>query len=223
MLFTGTNYLSSSIMIIVLTIIAATFVGVLFVIISRNNKSKLSRYNYRNQSVVEIRIQPIRIILFGSVLVFFGCFFSFLFVDSVTSMLENNTFFDDITFLILTLIITATSLYGLYLGVKLLLRANKIIQVRFDNQVLSYMPVNYDLTGKASGWEVLRMYFEEPSKQLKFSDIRTLKLEKPKWHKHVIRIFLKNGSNFSLPFLYYDESQLDELYTALVFRVGKVS
>lgn len=212
-----------SITMIVFVLILALFVGVLVFIISRNSKSKFPRYNYRNQSLVVIKIQPIRCILLGFVLVFFGCFFSFFYYDGLKQIITNGNFFDDVFFLILSTALTLASLYGLYHGAKLLLRANRMIQVRFDYQTLNYMPINYDLTGRGSGWEIVRMYFETPSRQLKFSDIRTLKLEKPKWGKHTIRIFLKNGSNFSLPFLYYDENQLDELYTALVFRVGKVS
>lgn len=213
--------LSIIVTLIAFVLVSAIFVCVAIVLSSQNSKSKSPFYNYKNQSIVEIKIQPLRIILLGLVLIFIGCFFSFLFVDSFQFLFKKDNIFDDLIFILLISAITLASLYGLFHGVKLLLRSNRMIQIRFDSQTLSYMPVNYDLTGKASGWEVLKMYFDEPRAQLKFEDIQTLKLEKPKWGKHGIRIFLKNGSNFSLPFLFYDENQLDELYTALIFRVGK--
>ncbi|WP_300669607.1 hypothetical protein [Soonwooa sp.] len=208
--------------VICFVIAIAVIVAVLVVVTKMrpHDKTKISPYNYNSQNVVVVKIAKLRIFLFGAPLILIGFFCCFLFYGSLTFTDFGHLTFDAIFTLLLALSLLIGGLYAAYNGTKLLLNINNAIQLYFDDDAIHYLDVDYDVRGRAASGQVLKMFFSRPTLVIKFVDINKIVKDDshPFTDKKRIRIYRNNDTNFSLPFLFYDDNQFDALYDALVKR-----
>ncbi|SDE87721.1 hypothetical protein SAMN05216464_110153 [Mucilaginibacter pineti] len=190
----------------------------LFGAILRKDRSSLPVYDYRKEKFQDILISPSRVIFFSMVLILFPVGVLAFFIYSGFLQRFKWTSPESYPPLLSILILG----FVLYKGVRLWMRRNEVVQLRFTTAGIEYMPVDISGVGRGRGASIVTMYFKTKMVFLNYNDMDAIAIDKNAWRGDMIRITTISKGVIFLPFLPNDDDQLDAVYGTFVERWSQV-
>ncbi|QXU44158.1 hypothetical protein [Pedobacter sp. D749] len=177
------------------------------------DRSNLPVYDYDNEQSLDILISPEKVILFSGMMVLIpGMVVAMFFVGFLQVFKWTNP---EIYPLLISL---PFFWFVLYKGIRLWMRRNEVVQLRFDITGIEYMPVDVSRVGRGRGASIVSMYFIKKIVSLNYNEMDAIVIEKNFWNGDMIRITTVANQVIFLPFIPNDVDELKAVYQTLVER-----
>lgn len=214
-LFTTQHYLWLNVGLALTTVLIVVKMGMAYV---KKDSQRLPTYHFAKTGVVTVFAHPLRATIFSLVLILPPAFLLYLllsvgnYIEFGKKLIHNREY--------AFILIHGIFVLSIGLGIKLFVRRKEIVQLKIDDEGISFLPIKLDSVLNQSDRGIIYMLMKKPMTTIRFSDISRLQIFQSELVGDFIYMDTKSRGEFNLPFVAYDMNHFDAVFNLINSRLS---